>query len=146
MDPARRHPWIRAALLAAIAYVIIGVLFALPKQNVHFWRLAAWLASGIVFAAQMGHEELRRRSAPLAAAWHAALAAGVGALGLAVVAIVHEASTRATIRPAWRLALVLWPLITAVPAFVVAFAAAFLLARVHPPELDRNASRDAHCL
>jgi hypothetical protein len=43
--------------------------------------------------------------------------------------MIHSLSAAPGIRPAWLLALVLWPVITAVPAFVGALAAAAVLAR-----------------
>ena len=57
-------------------------------------RLLAWLISGAGFAAQIGYEQLGLRSSPVSAAWHAALAAGFGALGLAVAANVHALALR----------------------------------------------------
>jgi len=57
-------------------------------------RLLAWLISGAGFAAQIGYEQLRLRSSPVSAALHAALAAGLGAFGLAVAANVHALALR----------------------------------------------------
>jgi hypothetical protein len=55
------------------------------------------------------------------------LAVALGAFGLAVAATVH-AQAVSSIRPAYALALVLWPVLTAVPAFIVALAVAALAA------------------
>jgi hypothetical protein len=64
------------------------------------------------------------------AALHVAVAVAIGALGLAVAGMIHSLSTTATIRPVWLLALVLFPVITGVPAFLGAFVAAAVLQRL----------------
>ena len=51
------------------------------------------------------------------------------ACGLAVAANVHEWMTASSYRPSIAIALVAWPLLTVVPAFVVAMVAAALLKR-----------------
>src|SRR5947209_7236355 len=134
MDVPSRRSWVRAMMLAAVAYAVIGIAFAaLDKSadadHVHPWRLAAWAASAAVAAAHLGYEHYRLRSSPRPTALHAAGAVALGALGLAVAANVHSlfAATRGQHLPL--LALVAWPVITALPAFIVAFAVAAVLAR-----------------
>ena len=131
----RRIGWTLAALVVGVVYVLIGRGFALPASNAQAWRLAAWAVSGVVFAAHIGHEHFRRRCPPRRTAWHAAVGAAIGAFGLAVAGMVHALSTTGAIRPVWYLALVLWPLITAVPAFLVALLTGLVLARL-PLEPD----------
>ena len=123
------QPWIWAALLAGVAYLVIGRLFALPVDNAHAWRLAAWLVSGVVFAAHIGYEHIRLRSPALTTATHAATGVALGGFGLAVAGALHSLNATSTIRPAWLLALVAWPLITAIPGFLVALGIASLLNR-----------------
>src|SRR5437762_13487503 len=124
-----RQPWIRAALLAGAAYLIVGRLFPNPVTRVHCWRLAAWLVSGAVFAAHIGYEHFRLRHSPRATASHAALAVAIGALALAVAGAVHKVMTTSALEPRWLLAFILWPAFTAVPAFLVALVAAAVLTR-----------------
>src|SRR5947209_10671884 len=119
-------------ILVAVAYVAIGIVFAAlaaDANHVRLWRLAAWLASAAVAAVHIGYEHYRLRSSPRPTALHAAGAVALGALGLAVAANVHSlfAATRGQHLPL--LALVAWPVITALPAFIVAFAVAAVLAR-----------------
>jgi hypothetical protein len=128
---SNQRGWIRAVLLAGAAYLVIGRVFAFPTSNVQFWRLAAWVVSGAVFATHIGYEHLRLRHSPRTTASHAALAAAIGAFGLAVAASLHKLMVSSALEPKWLLALVLWPAITAVPAFVVALAVAAVLARVN---------------
>ena len=126
---------VRAMVLVAAAYVAIGVVFGALAQSaggdqVRLWRLAAWVASAVVAAAQIWYEHYRVGSAPRPTALHAAGAVALGAFGLALAANIHWlfAATRGQHAPF--LALVAWPVITALPAFPLAFAAAAVLARL----------------
>lgn len=124
---------------AAIAYTVLGVGLAQIANAAtslrlrELWRLAAWVASGAVFAAQIGHEHFRLGNRAASTALHCAMAAALGAFGLAVFATARSflVSPEAA---HWRfgIALVAWPVVTAVPAFVVALAAAAALRRVRP--------------
>lgn len=118
------------ALLVGVAYLVIGRVFALPVRNVQAWRLAAWVVSGVAYAFHLGYERFMRRSSPRVTALHAALAVAIGAFGLAVAGMIHSLSTRQTILPAWLLALVLWPAFTAIPAFLLAWLAVSVLAKL----------------
>ena len=122
--------WVRAALLVGVAYLVIGRGLALPSSHAHAWRLAAWAVSGVAYAAHMAYEHFRLRNPPRAAALHVALAVAIGALGLALVAMMHSAAIGLTIGPRWLLALVIWPAVTGVPAFLGALLVGLLLARL----------------
>lgn len=130
----RRARWLRVAVPLGIVYALVGVVFAIPRHDVHAWRLAAWAASALGFAAQIGHEHFRLRSSPLVNAWHAGFAVALGAFGLSAAANIHSLSMAmpAGQRHLLRLSLVIWPLITALPAFAVALTAALGLARWFP--------------
>jgi hypothetical protein len=130
VDASRRHAWVLAALLAGVAYFVIGRVFALPRSHVQVWRLAAWAASGAVYAAHLAHEHVRLRDRGPVAALRVALGVALGALALAVVAMLHSLSAAPTTRRLWFLALVLWPAVTALPAFLVARVVTAVLARV----------------
>jgi hypothetical protein len=129
---ASRRGWIRAALVVGVVYFLIGRLFALPTSHVRVWRFAAWIASACAFAAHIGYEHFRLRSAPRSNALHVAVAVAIGAFGLALGAMIHSFSSAPTIRPIWFLALVAWPALTALPAWLVAFVAGALLRRIWP--------------
>jgi len=123
--------WFAWAVAAGTLYLIIGVGFApLSVPSVFFWRLAAWIVSAVVYAAHIGYEHLRIRSSPRSTALHVALGAAVGAFGLAAAALVHSLLTGTGNLHLLRIALLIWPLITGVPAFVVALVLAAVLARV----------------
>jgi len=135
MTPHQR--WLPMALLVAVVYPVVGVAFAaLANPSVSHqmrvpWRLAAWLVSAAAFAAHFGYEHFRLRSSPPRAAWHVAAAVALGAFALAVWVLVHgywvPSSHQSPYAP-W--ALVVFPVVTGVPAFVVALVAGALLARM----------------
>ena len=125
----RGRAWLGATLLVGIAYLVIG---RVPVPVDRAWRLAAWVASGVAFAAHIGYEHFRLKNPPRVAALHAALAVAIGAFALALAGMIHSWSTTSAIGPAWLLALVAWPAVTAIPAFLVALVAGVLLARLLP--------------
>ena len=118
------------ALLAGVTYFVVGRAFALPANHVQAWRLAAWMVSGIVFAAHIGYEHFTLRNSPGVAALHTATAVAIGAIALAIAGMIHSLSVAPTVRPAWLLALVLWPAITGIPAFLAALLAGTVLTRL----------------
>lgn len=130
VNASHRRAWVRAALLLGVVYFLIGRLFALPGSHVHAWRLAAWMVSGVAYAAHIGYEHFRLRSSLKVTALHVAVAVAIGALALAVAGMIHSLSTGSALRPAWLLAMVIWPAVTAVPAFLGALVAGAALRRL----------------
>jgi len=129
MRTSRR--WVALALLAGTMYLIVGVGFAsLSVPSVFFWRLAAWMVSAGVFAAHIGYEHSRIRSSPRFAALHVAFGVAAGAFGLAAAANVHSLLTGTGNLHLLRIALLVWPLVTCIPAFVVAWVLSALLPRI----------------
>jgi hypothetical protein len=92
------------------------------------WRLLAWVLSAFAFAAHIWYEHFRLRSGRVTTAFHAALGVGLGALLVAGAAVVHGQATGAAHQNRRVIALVLWPILAGVPAFLVAVAAAAALA------------------
>ena len=90
MSAPGRQWWFGTAILVGVLYSVIGIVFALPSNQVRLWRLVAWVISGAVYAAHIGYEHLRMGNSPRVTALHTALAAAVGAFGLAVAANIHE--------------------------------------------------------
>jgi vacuolar-type H+-ATPase subunit I/STV1 len=129
--------WLRAALLVGVLYLVAGLVFAALAKSAASnqvrvaWRLAAWLISAAGFATHIGYEQIRLRSSPRITALHVCLAVGLGAFGLAVAATLHARETQQHFPAA---ALAIWPVMTALPAFVVALAAAALLKRARRRE------------
>ena len=94
------------------------------------WRRLAWLVSGVGFAAHIAYGHFRLGNPPRTTAMHASIAAGLGACALAVAANLHEWKTASSYRPSIALSLVAWPLLTFVPAFLVAMVFAAVLNRL----------------
>ena len=129
-EPLRKLSVPMVALLGC-AYTLVGIGFAVPATHFQAWRWAAWVVSAAGFAAHIAYERFRLKNAPCSAALHVASAVALGTFGLAVSANIHSASTGQTDqhRQLLLLALVIWPVITALPAFLVAWVANVVLAR-----------------
>ncbi len=138
MTESDREHWLAVLPLAAATYAVVGVVFAIfagwatSPQVRGAWRLAAWLVSGAVLALHIGYEKLRLRHSSVTTASHAAAAAALGACTLAAAALLRALWTASGKPRLLALALVLWPAITFVPAFLVSLVAAALLARIRP--------------
>jgi hypothetical protein len=142
VNPPAPGPWLRRVLLVGAAYLVAGLLFgalaagAASHQMRVAWRLAAWMVSAAAFAAQIGYEHFQLRIRPRATAVHAALAVAMGACAVAVAANIHALRTGAGNHTLLALALVIWPVATAGPAFLAAWAVAVGLERWRPPHHD----------
>src|SRR5262245_18599595 len=95
------------------------------------WRWAAWVVSAAAFGAHIVYEQVWLRSSPRTTALHVSSAACLGSFGLAAAANLHAV----IVSPPQHhllliLSLVIWPVMTALPAFIVALIAALLFARV----------------
>ncbi len=88
------------------------------------------MVSAAVYAAHIGYERVRIRSSTHSTALHVAFGAAIGAFGLAAAANVHSWLTGTGNLRLLRIALLVWPLITGVPAYMVAFVLTAVLARV----------------
>ena len=131
MGESALQSWVRTTVFLGIGYALVGIVFAVPATHVRAWRLVAWLVSAIAYAAHIAYERLRLQNSPGSAALHVAFAVALGAFGVAVGANIHSLSAGSTQhRQLLLLALAIWPVITALPAFLVAFATNMFLARV----------------
>ena len=134
MDAPRHQHWLPAAMFFGAVYLILGIVFGAlantPSTQMRFtWRLAAWLASAAAFALHIAYEHFRRNSSPPATACYASIGAALGAFALAVAANIHSLRAGSSHQRALLFALVAWPALTVVPAFVVSLALAAVLAR-----------------
>ena len=131
MGKSPRQSWVPTAVFLGIGYAVVGIVFAAPATHVQAWRLAAWAVSAIGYAAHIAYERSRLKNSPGSAALHVAFAAGLGGFGLAVGANIHALSAGSTSqhRQLLLLALGIWPVITALPAFLVALGTNLVLTR-----------------
>ena len=135
MDASVGRRSLRMVLLLAAAYLFIGIAFAefsdwATTHAMHLmWRRLAWLVSGFGFAAHIAYGHFRLGDAPRTTAMYASIAAALEAGALAVAANVHEWMAASRYRVSIAIALVAWPLLTVVPAFIVARVTAAVLNR-----------------
>jgi len=127
---------VRTVVFLAAMYFIIGVVFgalagrAESSQGRVAWRWAAWALSAAVFGAHILYERARGRGSPRITALHASSAAAIGAFGLAIAANVHARTIGAREHAvSLALSLAIWPIMTALPAFLVALVAAIVFDR-----------------
>ena len=130
MNASGRRRWLRTAILVGALYPVVGFASAAlagaaaSNQMQFVWRLSAFVISAVVFAVHIAYEHLRLRSTMWATAWHTSVAVAFGAFGLALAANIHDLGSATGYRPRMLIALVAWPLLTAVPAFIVALVVA----------------------
>ena len=137
MDASDRKRWLRAVALLGAVYFVIGIAFgefasrAASNSMRETWNRLAFLASGIAFAVHIGYEHIRLGNSPRITASHASIAVAIGAFALALKANIHDLASASGYRPRMLIALVAWPLLAGVPAFIVALvvAAGLTLAR-----------------
>jgi hypothetical protein len=113
-------------------YVLVGVLFVFPAGHVRVWRLAAWVVSAVTYATHVGFERFAQRNPLRSAALHVALAAALGAFGLAVAAIMYSVvvGSDSQHQRLLLIALIVWPVMTGLPAFLFGLVTSWMLARV----------------
>ena len=121
----------------AIVYLVVGVFFPNPSASnklQFMWRLAAWSICALAFAIHIALEHFRFHDSTSRTALHVAASVSLGAFALAVAANIHALRTGTGNQRLLALALVIWPIIAGVPAFIVALAVAAVLARLRPNE------------
>jgi hypothetical protein len=132
---AIHQKWFRVVLILAAVYLVVGFGFAEIGNNAsssqiqRFWRIAAWVVSFVAYLTHFWYEHFRFHSPARTTAFHTSLAAGIASFGLAVAANIHAQFVTSSSPIMLALSLVLWPLLTMVPAFGVAFIIAAGLTR-----------------
>jgi len=133
VNASGKYGWLFAVMLFAIVYFLVGFAFPNPPASdprQFWWRLASWFLCGAAFAIQIGLEQFRFRSSPLRTAVHTGASVALAALALAVAANVHGLTAGTGNQRLLALALVIWPIIAGLPAFVVALVTAAVFARL----------------
>jgi hypothetical protein len=134
MDTSHHKQWIRAAIVLGVVYFIFGIAFAefagrsASNSMRVTWNRLGFLASAAAFALHISYEHFRLGNSPRITALHASIAVALGAFALAVSANLHGMWVGTNNKRLLAFALVAWPALTAVPAFVTALVAAAVLA------------------
>jgi hypothetical protein len=129
MSNQKRRLWLRAVLLTGAIYCTIGITFsAFAARSSHrmavAWNVASFAVSLVVFAIHIGYEHFSLGNRPLIVGLHTAFAVGLGGFLLAVSANIHSIGVATSNHRLLAIALVVWPLMTGIPAFLVALIAA----------------------
>ncbi|HSQ25181.1 MAG TPA: hypothetical protein VLN44_12240 [Pyrinomonadaceae bacterium] len=130
MDKPKRRFWLRTVLVIGAFYCTIGIAFgafagwSTSNRMVVGWRVASFVISAIVFAIHIGYEHFGLANRPLIVALHASVAVALGAFGLAVGANINSIGVASSNHRLLAAALVIWPVMTGIPAFVVAIITA----------------------
>ena len=136
MESPRIRLWLWPGLLAAVLYLCIGALFAALAASATVGsartlaRVLAWVVSVIVLLFHVRHEQSHHNSI-VRSALYAASGIAFGAFLLAACVIGRLQAVGAAHALNW-LALVVWPVATSVPAFLLALAAAATLNGLTP--------------
>jgi len=86
----------------------------------------------LAFAIHIGLEHFRFRDSPPRTALHVSASVSLGAFALAAAANIHALRTGTGNQRLLALALAIWPIMSGVPAFIVALAVAAVLAHLRP--------------
>lgn len=126
--------WFRAVIPFGVAYAVVGIGAAAlagsaaSVQARNMWRFAAWGVSLLLFGSQVVAERLRFNNSTLRSALHASAAVALAALALAAAGPVRFHWGTDTQQRAL-MSLLLWPVLTGVPSFLVALGAGAMLGR-----------------
>jgi hypothetical protein len=117
--------------LVGVFYTAVGLAFAWfggssEHSTVVLWRRLAWIVSAVGFVAHIAYEHHLRGGSARMTAVQASMAAAIGAFGLAAAANLHGLTVGSANQRALRIALLAWPVVVAVPAFIVAMIASAL--------------------
>ena len=124
MSASGKYQWLLTVIVFGVVYLVVGVAFPNPSaaNKMQFvWRLGAWLICAVAFAIHIRLEHFRFRNSPLRTALHVASSVAVGGFGVAAAANIHALRVGTGNQCLLGVALVIWPVITGVPAFIVAY-------------------------
>jgi hypothetical protein len=131
----KRLPPACLVALFGIVYAVVGIAFPNPSSSSgrqFMWRLAAWLTCAVAFAIHIGLEYFQLKNSPRRIAFHVSLSVALGACALAAAANIHARTAHTGNQRLLALALLIWPIMTGIPSFLVAVGAAAVLSRVRP--------------
>lgn len=126
----------QAVLVAGVAYGVVGMVTAAlagsagSRAGVTGWRLAAWALSLAIFVGQLRASRAIAERSPASAALEVALGVALGALLLAAVGPVRGHWHDPNLARVAVLSVVVWPVMTGVPAYVVAYVVQRAVSRI----------------
>ncbi len=136
MKASGKQSWLKVMILSSTLYLLIGIIFPLfskslsPREIPNLWRLLSFLTSAFVYGIHIGYEHSRLHNTPLQIAFHTSLAVALGAIVLAGFINIEALWANPGNHNSLLTAIFLWPLITGVPAFIVAVIIAIGIAKI----------------
>ncbi len=130
MDQPKPRLWLEAVLLTGVFYCTVGLAFTTfgswssSQRTVVAWRVASFVVSLVAFAIHIGYEHFSLANRPLIVALHASLAVALGGFLLALAANINSIRVANSNHGLLALALIIWPVMTGIPAFAVALITA----------------------
>jgi len=125
-------------MLVGLVYAGLGFVTgelarsAASPQWRNLWRLSAWPLSLIVFGIHFWHERRHSAAPGVGKAVRVGIAAGLGGLFLALIGPVRSHWGAPDFGRAAILSIVLWPFLTGIPAFLLAWFGNSFLTRFRP--------------
>jgi hypothetical protein len=133
--------WHYTILIIGAIYCIDGIVFGMfagwskSQTMVFIWRLAAWVTCALLFAGHIWYEFFRFGNSPRKTALYTSSAAAAGAFGLAVAANIHAQFVTSANQILLAFSLIIWPILTAVPAFIIVFVITSVLQQFYKRKL-----------
>jgi hypothetical protein len=130
MDEPNSRLWREAVLLTGVFYCTVGIAFTTfgswssSNRGVVAWRIASFVVSLVAFAIHIGYEHFSLANRPPIVALHTSLAVAFGGFLLALAANINSFRVANSKHGLLALALIIWPVMTGIPAFVVALITA----------------------
>src|SRR4030095_4170719 len=130
MDEPKSRLWREAVLLTGVFYCTVGIAFTTfgswssSNRGVVAWRIASFVVSLVAFAIHIGYEHFSVVNRPPIVALHTSLAVAFGGFLLALAANINSFRVANSKHGLLALALIIWPVMTGIPAFVVALITA----------------------
>jgi hypothetical protein len=126
---------LRMVIVAAVGYVVVGLATATlaggaaTAHATTIWRLAGWLISLAIFASHLAASRRDRRASVPLGAFSVALAVALGAFVLAALGPVRTHWNDPHLGRVAVLSLVVWPVLTGLPAYAAALLGGHLIER-----------------
>ena len=117
----------KTVIIFAIVYLFIGIGTAIisnPLTNSEMqvvWRLASLIVSIIIFIIHIRYEIINRFNSPRITAINTSGAVALGTFALAVLANIYALMNASTNNYSLLLALLIWPIVTGLISFLVAY-------------------------
>jgi hypothetical protein len=140
-----KQRWFKRALFFGLLYLAVGVGFPFLARSTSsdhvrmLVRLTAWSLSIAVFVAHHWYELVRVQNSILATALHATVGVASGSFALALWVVIRANASAVSTGYSVKLALLIWPTVTAAPAFIAGLIIAAAISRLRRRRIAQSA-------